>query len=97
MYALDNNERRGDSLNGFKLSKPGGRQQCLRSSSFDSEASSGVLVRRNEENAWRKFGTRWRLEKVRADEEARGDSFTINQHCAIERYYEISERVSRNI
>lgn len=84
------------------LAPPGGlEEEDDNTSSFLEETADEVLkgflspssVIRSSES-WRSHGKMYRAKLVLMDEEKGGNTFVLSNHCSIERYYRVAERVS---
>ena len=59
-----------------------------------SDPAMSTLARLSvEAMEWRKHGKLFRARLVLNDEDKDGNAFQVSNHCSIERYYKVAERV----
>jgi hypothetical protein len=61
-------------------------------SNTSSTSTNTMEAASNDE--WRRFGQAWRKEVVEKDVAQGGTSFHLNENCRIQRYFQLSDRVS---
>ena len=71
------------------------QQEEADASTPDTVSLSTPVKSNRKDESWRKHGKNLRKQLILQDEQ-QGNRFSISNHCAIERYYQVADKVRRS-